>query len=42
MTDDMKSVGAVHSFIGRVLGVGAKSLAKSSKLVAVGHVPRLI
>ena len=38
---DMKSVGAVHSCLGGVLEVGANSMAHSSKLVAVGRVPRL-
>ena len=37
----MKSVGAIHSFIGGVCGVGDNTLAKLSKLVAVGRVPHL-
>ena len=41
ITDDMKSVCAVHSFIGGVLGVDANFLAESSNLVAVGRVLRL-
>ena len=41
ITDDMKIVGAVHSFLGGVLGVGDNPLAQSSKLVAVRLVPRL-
>ena len=41
ITDDMKSVGVVHSFLGGVLGIGANSLAQTSNLVAVGRVPRL-
>ena len=41
ITDDMKSVGAVHSFLGGFLGVCANYLAQFSKLVDVGQVPRL-
>ena len=41
ITDDMKIVGAVNSFLGEVLGVSANSLAQLSKLVAVGRVPSL-
>ena len=42
ITDDIKSIGAVHSFFGGVLVVGANSLSHSSKLVDVGRVPRII
>ena len=38
ITDDMKSVVTIHSFIGGFLGVGSNSLAQLSKLVAVGSV----
>ena len=41
ITDDMKSVSAFYSFLGGVLGVGANTLAQSSKLVSVGRVLRL-
>ena len=41
ITDDMKSVDAVHSFLGGLLGIGANYLAQSSKIVAVGRVPYL-
>ena len=41
ITDYMKSVGAFHSLLGGILGVGANSLAELSKLVAVGRVLRL-
>ena len=42
ITDDVKIVDAVHSFLGGVRGVGANYLALLSKLVDVGRVPRLV
>ena len=35
ITDVMKSVGAVLSFLGGVLGFGANSLAQQSKLFSI-------